>query len=74
ERLEGDERLSGYQYLPAIKADLLSRLGRPVEAAAAYRQAFDLAANEAERAFLGRMARAEEPRGGGAARAGSGFR
>ena len=26
ERLEGDERLSGYQYLPAIKADLLSRL------------------------------------------------
>jgi RNA polymerase sigma-70 factor (ECF subfamily) len=52
ERLEGDERLSGYQYLPAIKADLLSRLGRPVEAAAAYRQAFDLAANEAERAFL----------------------
>jgi RNA polymerase sigma-70 factor (ECF subfamily) len=52
ERLEGDERLSGYQYLPAIKADLLSRLGRPAEAAAAYRQAFDLAANEAERAFL----------------------
>jgi RNA polymerase sigma-70 factor, ECF subfamily len=52
ERLEGDERLSGYQYLPAIKADLLSRLGRPAEAAAAYRRAFDLAANEAERAFL----------------------
>ncbi|MGH3213441.1 MAG: RNA polymerase sigma factor [Trebonia sp.] len=52
ERLEGDERLSGYQYLPVIKADLLSRLGRPAEAAAAYRQAFDLAANEAERAFL----------------------
>jgi RNA polymerase sigma-70 factor, ECF subfamily len=50
--LEGDERLSGYQYLPAIKADLLSRLGRPAEAAAAYRRAFDLAANEAERAFL----------------------
>jgi RNA polymerase sigma factor (sigma-70 family) len=52
ERLDGDERLSGYQYLPAIKADLLSRLGRPAEAAAAYRRAFDLAANEAERAFL----------------------
>src|SRR4029077_8231529 len=29
ERLEGDERLAGYQYLPAIKAELLSRLGRP---------------------------------------------
>ena len=28
ERLERDERLSGYHYLPAIKADLLSRLGR----------------------------------------------
>jgi len=52
ESLEGDERLAGYQYLPAIKADLLSRLGRTAEAAAAYRQAFDLAANEAERAFL----------------------
>jgi len=52
ERLEGDGRLSGYQYLPAIKADQLSRLGRPAEATAAYRRAFDLAANEAERAFL----------------------
>jgi len=52
EKLERDGRLSGYQYLPAIKADLLSRLGRAGEAAAAYRQAFALAANEAERAFL----------------------
>jgi len=31
---------------------LLSRLGRSAEAAAAYRQALDLTANEAERAFL----------------------
>ena len=52
ERLEGDPRLSGYQYLPAIKADLLSRLGRTSAAAEAYRRAFALAANEAERAFL----------------------
>ena len=52
EKLERDGRLSGYQYLPAIKADLLSRLGRTGEAAAVYRQAFALAANEAERAFL----------------------
>jgi RNA polymerase sigma-70 factor (ECF subfamily) len=52
ERLERDGRLSGYQYLPAIKADLLSRLGRAGEAADAYRQALALAANEAERAFL----------------------
>jgi RNA polymerase sigma-70 factor, ECF subfamily len=52
DRLERDGRLSGYQYLPAIKADLLSRTGRTVEAADAYRRAFSLAANEAERAFL----------------------
>jgi len=52
ERLEADRRLSGYHYLPAIKADLLSRLGRTREAAAAYRQALALAANDAERAFL----------------------
>ncbi|MGD0243456.1 MAG: RNA polymerase sigma factor [Streptosporangiaceae bacterium] len=52
ERLEADERLSGYHYLPAIKADLLSRLGRTQEAATAYRQALALTANDAERVFL----------------------
>ena len=52
ERLEREGRLGGYHYLPAVKADLLSRLGRTGEATAAYRQAFELAANEAERAFL----------------------
>ena len=52
EDLERDGRLSGYHYLPAVKADLLSRLGRPGQAAAAYRQALALAANETERAFL----------------------
>ena len=52
ERLEAGGRLAGYHYLPAIKAELLSRLGRGREAAECYRQAFGLAANEAERAFL----------------------
>ena len=52
EKLEQDGRLSGYHYLPAIKADLLSRIGRTGEAADSYRRAFDPAANEAERAFL----------------------
>ena len=52
EALEHDGRLSRYQYLPAIKADLLQRLGRTDEAAAAYRQALELTGNEAERAFL----------------------
>ena len=52
ERLERDGRLAGYQYLPAVKADLLTRLGERAAAAAAYRQALRLTANEAERAFL----------------------
>ncbi|MDX3233318.1 RNA polymerase sigma factor [Streptomyces sp. ME19-01-6] len=52
EALEQDGRLSRYQYLPAIKADLLQRLGRTNEAAAAFRQALELTGNEAEREFL----------------------
>jgi RNA polymerase sigma factor (sigma-70 family) len=52
ERLERDGRLAGYQYLPAVKADLLGRAGRDHEAAAAYREALAVTANEAERAFL----------------------
>jgi RNA polymerase sigma-70 factor (ECF subfamily) len=52
EKLERDGRLSGYQYLPAVKADLLSRLGRAGEAADAYRAALALAGNESERHFL----------------------
>jgi RNA polymerase sigma factor (sigma-70 family) len=52
ERLERDGRLAGYQYLPAVKADLLRRAGRDHEAAAAYRQSLAVTANEAERAFL----------------------
>ena len=50
--LEADGRLAGYRYLPAAKADMLRRLGRPSEAAAAYRAALELTDNEAERAFL----------------------
>jgi RNA polymerase sigma factor (sigma-70 family) len=52
ERLTRGGQLSGYQYLHAIRADLLSRLGRTSEAADAYRRALALTANEAERAFL----------------------
>jgi RNA polymerase sigma-70 factor (ECF subfamily) len=50
--LERDGRLAGYRYLPAIKADLLRRLGRHSDAAAAYAAALELADNEAERGFL----------------------
>jgi RNA polymerase sigma-70 factor, ECF subfamily len=52
--LEAEGRLAGYRYLPAAKADLLRRLGRRDEAAAAYRAALGLAENDAERAFLER--------------------
>ena len=52
--LEKDGRLARYQYLPAIKADLLHRLGRSEEASSAYRRALGLTENDAEREFLAR--------------------
>jgi RNA polymerase sigma factor (sigma-70 family) len=45
-------QLPGYHLLPATRADLLVRLGRVREAAAAYDEAIALAGNETERAFL----------------------
>ncbi len=52
--LPNDPRLRTYPYLPATRADLLRRLGRPDEAAAAYEEALALTSNGAERAFLQR--------------------
>ena len=52
--LAADERLRGYHLLPAARADLLRRLGRRAEAAAAYREALRLVGNEPERAYLTR--------------------
>lgn len=52
EALERDGRLEGYRYLHSTKADLLHRLGRDAEAAAAYQSALALTENAAERAFL----------------------
>ena len=46
--------LARYHYLPAARADLLRRLRRTDEAAAAYRLALGLVDNETERAFLRR--------------------
>jgi len=49
--------LDGYYLLPATRADFLRRLGRSAEAAESYRQALDLAVNEAEQRYLaGRLA------------------
>ena len=44
--------LDGYHLLHAARADLLRRLGRDPEAAAAYRRALELATNPVEQAFL----------------------
>jgi RNA polymerase sigma-70 factor (ECF subfamily) len=44
--------LPGYHLLPATRADLLVRLGRDAEAAAAYDEAIALAGTTTERAFL----------------------
>jgi RNA polymerase sigma-70 factor (ECF subfamily) len=44
--------LSRSHLLPAVRADLLRRLGRDAEATAAYDEALALAGNERERAFL----------------------
>ena len=46
--------LAGYHLLPAARADLLRRLGRAAEAAAAYREALALVGNDAEGRFLRR--------------------
>jgi RNA polymerase sigma-70 factor (ECF subfamily) len=47
-------QLDTYPYLHASRADLLRRLGRLGEAAAAYRRAIELTMNPAEQAFLTR--------------------
>ncbi|GII81713.1 RNA polymerase subunit sigma-24 [Sphaerisporangium rufum] len=50
--LAGEPRLRGHHPYPAARAELLARLGRRGEAAAAFREALDLAGTEPERAFL----------------------
>jgi RNA polymerase sigma-70 factor, ECF subfamily len=60
--LEASGKLAGYHLLPATRADLLRRLGRRSEAAAAYRDALELASTDAERRFLSRrLAETGEP-------------
>jgi RNA polymerase sigma-70 factor, ECF subfamily len=52
--IERIESLDAYHLLHAARADLLRRLDRLEEAAAAYRQALELAESPAERSFLKR--------------------
>jgi RNA polymerase sigma-70 factor (ECF subfamily) len=54
EEVEAGGALAGYHLLPATRADLLRRLGRADEAAAAYRDALALAPTDAERRYLER--------------------
>jgi RNA polymerase sigma-70 factor (ECF subfamily) len=54
ERLAEDGRLASYYLLPATRADLLRRLGRHHEAAAAYRSAIELAETDPVRDYLTR--------------------
>jgi RNA polymerase sigma-70 factor (ECF subfamily) len=53
--------LDGYHLWHAARADLLRRLGRDAEAAAAYKRAAELAPRPVERRFLER--RLQEVRG-----------
>lgn len=50
--LEASGVLSTYHYLPAIKADLLRRMGRTEAARVEQQRAIDLSANAAEREYL----------------------
>lgn len=54
DRLADAPQLRGYHLLPATRADLLARLGRTTEAAAAYWIALDQVGNDPERAYLQR--------------------
>ncbi len=57
EDVETRGELAGYHLLPAAKADLLRRLGRRDEAAAAYRDALALVTPAPERRYLERRLR-----------------
>ena len=57
EQLEAGGELQSYHLLPAAKADILRRLGRRAEAAAAYERALELVTHEAERRYLERRLR-----------------
>jgi RNA polymerase sigma-70 factor (ECF subfamily) len=52
--LDAEGALPQYHLLPAARADLLRRAGRPAEAAAAYREAINLCSNPVEQRYLAR--------------------
>ncbi|HET7120791.1 MAG TPA: RNA polymerase sigma factor [Solirubrobacterales bacterium] len=52
DRIADDPALSGYHLLPSVRGDLLAKAGRGEEAAAEFRRAAELTANERERELL----------------------
>jgi predicted RNA polymerase sigma factor len=56
-----EPKLAGYHLLPAVRADLLAKLGRNAEAAEENRRAAELTQNARERSLL--LARAAECEG-----------
>jgi predicted RNA polymerase sigma factor len=56
--LRGDPALRGYHLLPAVRGDLLARLGRMGQASEEFERAAALTANDSERAHLLRRAAA----------------
>lgn len=60
DRLAGEPALGNYHLLPAVRGDLLARLGRFAEARAEFERAADLTPNDRERALLLERARGAE--------------
>ncbi|GAA1772800.1 RNA polymerase sigma factor [Luedemannella helvata] len=66
DRLAGEPAMRDYHLLPAVRADLLDRLGRRDEARAEYERAAALTANARERSVLLDRAAPPDPAEGGA--------
>lgn len=50
--MRGDKVLQGSHLLPTVRGELLTRLGRPVEARTEFEEALRLCGNEAEQQVL----------------------
>jgi RNA polymerase sigma-70 factor (ECF subfamily) len=61
DELAATDNLANYHLLHAARADLLRRLGSPVEAAKSYQRALALVTNDSERRFLERRLREVQP-------------
>jgi RNA polymerase sigma-70 factor, ECF subfamily len=62
DQLAASDDLANYHLLHAARADLLRRLGSPVEAAKSYQRALALVTNDSERRFLERRLREVQSR------------